>query len=57
MAKGRSIKPVDDFTDWLGSLPHWHRVAIAGDHDMLFQSNRKTGTQTSRPSSPVQQVI
>ncbi|NJO04030.1 MAG: metallophosphoesterase [Bacteroidia bacterium] len=26
-----------DFNEWLGSLPHPHKVIIAGNHDVLFE--------------------
>ncbi len=26
------------FNDWLGTLPHPHKVMIAGNHDLLFES-------------------
>jgi Icc-related predicted phosphoesterase len=28
-----------DFNHWLGTLPHPHKVMVAGNHDELFQSN------------------
>lgn len=27
------------FNHWLGSLPHPHKIVIAGNHDLLFESN------------------
>jgi Icc-related predicted phosphoesterase len=38
MVHGRSISEVDDFNEWLGELPHKHRIVIAGNHDLLFES-------------------
>lgn len=29
---------ISDFNTWLGSLPHAHKVVIAGNHDFLFES-------------------
>src|ERR1700709_1011647 len=26
-----------DVNDWLGELPHRHKIAIAGNHDLVFQ--------------------
>lgn len=41
MANGRSTKAIEDFNGWLGGLPHRHRIVIAGNHDLLFQSDPK----------------
>ena len=30
----------DDFDDWLVTLPHKHKIFIAGNHDVLFESDR-----------------
>lgn len=30
-----------DFDDWLVTLPHKHKVFIAGNHDVLFERDRK----------------
>jgi len=30
-------KEVERFAAWLGSLPHRHKIVIAGNHDFLFQ--------------------
>jgi Icc-related predicted phosphoesterase len=38
MASGRSIEEIDDFDDWLDSLPHRHKIVVAGNHDLLFES-------------------
>jgi Icc-related predicted phosphoesterase len=29
---------ISDFNDWLGSLPHKHKVVVAGNHDILFET-------------------
>ena len=28
---------LSDFNDWLGELPHRHKIVIAGNHDSLLQ--------------------
>lgn len=33
-----SIYELMDFLDWLGELPHKHKVFIAGNHDLEFES-------------------
>ena len=30
---------VEAFNDWLGSLPHKHKIVIAGNHEITFDSN------------------
>jgi predicted phosphohydrolase len=39
MMHGRTVEEIDDFNDWLGGLPHRHRIVIAGNHDLLFESS------------------
>jgi Icc-related predicted phosphoesterase len=39
MVHGRSTEEIDDFNEWLGSLPYRHRIVIAGNHDLLFESS------------------
>ena len=31
------LDELDDFNDWLGSLPHGNKLLIAGNHDFCFQ--------------------
>ena len=32
-----TIKELDDFNNWLGCLPHRHKIVVAGNHDKLFE--------------------
>jgi Icc-related predicted phosphoesterase len=32
-------KEIREFNQWLGTLPHKHKIVIAGNHDYLFESN------------------
>lgn len=32
------LREILDFNDWLGTLPHEHKVVIAGNHDIPFDS-------------------
>ena len=34
-----SLPQIDDFTRWMGSQPHRHKVLIAGNHDFAFDSS------------------
>lgn len=34
-------KTLTDFNAWLGTLPHKHKVVIAGNHEFLCQENRE----------------
>lgn len=42
MTRGWDGSEVRDFNDWLGSLPHPHKIVIAGNHDWLFEKHRST---------------
>lgn len=33
-----TLDEVDELNDWLGSLPHRHKILIAGNHDWCFQN-------------------
>lgn len=32
-----TLDEVEDLNDWLGTLPHRHKIVIAGNHDWAFQ--------------------
>jgi len=34
-------RAIRKFDDWLGTLPHIHKIIIAGNHDFLFESDPK----------------
>lgn len=34
-----TLEELDDLNDWLGSLPHRHKILIAGNHDWCFQND------------------
>ncbi len=36
------LTDVQDFNDWLGTLPHRHKIVIAGNHDFCFQNEPET---------------
>ncbi len=36
-----SLDDVIEFNDFLGTLPHRHKIVIAGNHDLCFENHRK----------------
>ncbi|GAB4395282.1 MAG: hypothetical protein OHK0053_01720 [Microscillaceae bacterium] len=36
--KGRSREVIEDFDQWLGELPHPYKIVVAGNHDLLFET-------------------
>ncbi len=32
-------KEVEDFSNWLGSLPVKHKIVVAGNHELCFEDN------------------
>ncbi|MAI33802.1 MAG: metallophosphoesterase [Rhodopirellula sp.] len=34
-----TLDNVEDLNDWLGTLPHRHKIVIAGNHDWVFQES------------------
>lgn len=35
-----TLDNIEDINDWLGTLPHPHKIVIAGNHDRAFQGSR-----------------
>lgn len=35
------LKVLADFNEWLGQLPHKHKIMIAGNHDRCFENKNK----------------
>lgn len=35
-------RPLQDFNDWLGGLPHKHKIVIPGNHDLTFDPEKAT---------------
>lgn len=40
-----TLENIEDFNDWLGSLPHRHKIVIAGNHDWAFQETPELARQ------------
>ncbi|RZU41344.1 metallophosphatase domain-containing protein [Edaphobacter modestus] len=38
MLSGRRLEEIVDFDDWLETLPHRHKIVVAGNHDLLFEA-------------------
>lgn len=36
-----TVEELDDFNDWLASLPHRHKIVVAGNHDKLLEAEPK----------------
>lgn len=36
--KEKHANTLDDFNDWLGELPHKHKLVIGGNHDILLEA-------------------
>ena len=37
LTRGGNLDELPDFVDWIDSLPHTHKIVIAGNHDWCFQ--------------------
>jgi predicted phosphohydrolase len=37
----RSIKAVGDFNQWLGELPHRHKIVVPGNHELFLEADPK----------------
>ncbi len=40
LAKG-TLFELDEFNDWLGSLPHKYKIVVAGNHDWCFENSER----------------
>ncbi len=45
MTHGRAIEEIEDFNEWLGTLPHRHKIVVAGNHDLLFEASPETARE------------
>ncbi len=34
-----SVPEIEEFNQWFSSLPHKHKIFVAGNHDWLFETN------------------
>ena len=44
MYSGRNQGEIFDFNEWLGFLPHKHKIVVAGNHDILFETQHISRT-------------
>lgn len=40
-----TIENIEDLNEWLGTLPHRHKIVIAGNHDRAFQETPELARQ------------
>ena len=40
-----TLENIEDFNDWLGTLPHRYKIVIAGNHDWAFQETPELARQ------------
>ncbi|BES73383.1 hypothetical protein RE428_44010 [Marinobacter nanhaiticus D15-8W] len=40
-----ALSELEDLNDWLGSMPHTHKLLIAGNHDWCFQTEPELARQ------------
>lgn len=45
------LETVDSFNEWLGSLPHDHKIFIPGNHDFCFEAERHQEESIQRLSA------
>ena len=43
-----TFKEVKNFVDWFASLPHQHKIFVAGNHDWLYETNNEYARLLSR---------
>ena len=44
LTRSGSLDELPDFVDWIESLPHAHKIVIAGNHDWCFQRQPEMAT-------------
>lgn len=47
------VKEVKAFNDWLGRLPHPHKIVIAGNHEVTFDPRMNDSERSKRVSETV----
>lgn len=53
--KTGALKEVIDFNDWIGTLPHQHKLVIAGNHELSFDQEKEQ-TDCSRSIESINDV-
>ena len=38
---GTSLSVLNNFNEWLGALPHWHKIVIPGNHEFVLEADLK----------------
>lgn len=51
-----TLENVEDLNDWLGTLPHRHKIVIAGNHDWVFQEAPELASQSSNYKAALAQA-
>ncbi|KAK6627146.1 hypothetical protein RUM44_009623 [Polyplax serrata] len=42
------VEEIIDFNDWLGKLPHKHKIVIAGNHELSFDEDFKSSQKSNK---------
>jgi predicted phosphohydrolase len=37
----KNLSSIEDFNEWLGELPHRHKIVVPGNHESFLESNRE----------------
>jgi hypothetical protein len=37
----KSLSAIEDFNEWLGELPHRHKIVVPGNHEFFLESNHE----------------
>jgi Icc-related predicted phosphoesterase len=53
----KSQHQIGDFNDWLGELPHRHKIVIPGNHEFAFEENPRLGRQISNAIFLIDEAI
>ena len=51
------VAELKDFNEWLITLPHEHKVVIAGNHELSFDSISKYENEKFQPEDPLEKDL
>lgn len=53
----KSLKAIEDFNEWLGELPHEHRLVIPGNHEFFLEAAPERRNLLSEATFLINEVI
>jgi hypothetical protein len=55
----KNLSAIEDFNEWLGELPHRHKIVVPGNHEFFLESNpeRRSLRSTGWPAEHLSRLL